>query len=202
MSISNLLTGGAQVGADLSINCHNVICDAESVFEAGLKTDTISEQTAGAGVNVDGVLLKDGQVAGSFPYFRAVKASGNILNASSGALNGWDSASGGMAGDFNLVDGFFYPPITGIYQFTGQFTFGSGGGSATDMRFRLSPAGGGIAIGTYTSGFGAGSSVHMSLSGGVLLTAGTYYYLTVYQTIATPLAATNFECSAVLLARV
>ena len=60
MSISNLLTSGAQAGADLSITCHNVICDAESVFEAGLRVDNIAEYTADNGVSIDGVLLKNG----------------------------------------------------------------------------------------------------------------------------------------------
>ncbi len=103
MSISNLLTSGAQAGADLSITCHNVICDAESVFEAGLRVDNIAEYTADNGVSIDGVLLKDGNVAcGKATATSAPIAGFDLCNKS--YVDGVVSGSGYVVGAVSSTD--------------------------------------------------------------------------------------------------
>jgi hypothetical protein len=200
MSISNLLTTGAQAGADLSITCHNVICDAESVFEAGLKTNTIAEYGAGAGVSIDGVLLKDGQVEGSFPYLRAIQASGSITGSSNGAL-AFDSASGGLAGQFVPASGLFTPLVSGMYAVSGSFDMNLGGASAGSLRFRFAKAGGENIFANSTVNYVSGGN-SAALSGLGFLDNTTFYYLTVFQTVGAPLAITNLKMNIVLLARV
>jgi hypothetical protein len=61
-------TGSAWVTAYITADGFVTVADAQTItgvktFDNGLNTDTISEETAAAGVTVDGVLLKDSQVS-------------------------------------------------------------------------------------------------------------------------------------------
>jgi hypothetical protein len=202
MSISNLLTSGAQAGADLSITCHNVICDAESVFEAGLQTDTIAEYTAGAGVSIDGVLLKDGQVAGSLPYWRALKTSDTVANASNVSFINYTSASSTGGGSFDLAAGTFTPTITGLYSVSVVYSFNGGapmaGGAVVLSATHNSPAGARV---QYTGDGYIGGQLFPTASGLMWLVAGFPVFAGTYQTIGSPLTISNLEFSGVLVAR-
>ncbi len=200
MSISNLLTSGAQAGADLSITCHNVICDAESVFEAGLKTNAIAEYGAGAGVSIDGVLLKDGQVEGSLPYFEALKATGSIATTTNALISAYDSVSGSLAGQFSLATGFT-PTVSGIYLITGIFTCNAGATSAGAIMEVSIYQNSLTNIQIQDNGY-VGGPISPTVSGLIKLTAGTLVNMEIYQTLASPLAITNLRLRAVLLARV
>ena len=71
--------------------------DSAVSFDAGVNTDTISEKTAAAGVTIDGVLLKDGDIS-------AVDAtlSGGVYLGGSGAANYLD----------DYEEGYYQPTMT------------------------------------------------------------------------------------------
>lgn len=69
--------GNTTVGGDLTVKGAANFAK-ETTFANGIKTDTISEKTDGAGVTVDGVVLKDG----------GITATGNVTTT--GDINGKD----------------------------------------------------------------------------------------------------------------
>lgn len=198
MSISNLLTSGAQAGADLSITCHNVICDAESVFESGLQTDTIAEYTAGAGVNVDGVLLKDGIVGGKFPSLRASKTLSSLGVNSGIQITTYTAVAGDMAAQFDLSAGTFTPTATGLYSLTATFSFNAGAPSANILIWGVY-AGGDYVIQQVMSGYTGGGLI-ATASGSVYLTAGVPAHVRIFQSLQNPLAVNNLKFTVCALA--
>lgn len=79
-------TGNTTVGGDLTV-AGAASFAKETAFANGIKTDTISEKTDGAGVTVDGVVLKDG----------GITATGNVTTT--GDINGKDiTATGALNG--------------------------------------------------------------------------------------------------------
>ena len=77
-------TGNTAVGGTLSVA-------GETTFANGIKTDTIKEATAGAGVTVDDVLLKDKGIEAADGKFKVDGATGDITGqniTAKGALNG------------------------------------------------------------------------------------------------------------------
>lgn len=80
------VTKNATVGGDLTVNGAANFAQ-ETTFANGIKTDTISEKNDGAGVNVDGVVLKDG----------GITATGNVTTT--GDIQGKDiTATGALKG--------------------------------------------------------------------------------------------------------
>jgi hypothetical protein len=132
-----------------------------------------------------------GGVQLDLPYLRAYKASASLAGSSNGAL-AFDSVSGGLAGEFVIGTGYFTPLVSGIYQISGRYDFNAGGGSAGFCFVRFARAGGTSVIADNAVNFSAGNNGVMT-SGLGYLVAGTYYYLTSYQTVGAPLAITDLE---------
>jgi hypothetical protein len=142
-----------------------------------------------------------GGVKISLPYLKAFKASDSRAGSSNSAFTAWDSVVGELAGEFNVTNGFFTPNVSGVYQIMGNYTFNAGAGSAGACIFRFAVAGGASIIATSNLGFIAGEQA-MTVSGCAVLNAGTYYYLTSYQTVGAPLALTDVDLYVVLLSKV
>lgn len=83
-AINYLHSGGGGGGGDI-MSDGSVPFTGQETFGAGLKTDTIAEKTAGAGVTIDGVLAKDGGIV----------AAAGAVGAPSYTFTG------------NLTDGFY-----------------------------------------------------------------------------------------------
>lgn len=80
------VTNNATVGGALTVKGAATFAK-ETAFAGGIKTDTISEKTDGAGVTVDGVLLKD----------KGITAAGNVTTT--GDIQGKDiTATGALKG--------------------------------------------------------------------------------------------------------
>lgn len=75
--------GNTTIGGDLTVKGAANFAK-ETTFANGIKTDTISEKTDGAGVTVDGVVLKDG----------GITATGNVTTT--GDINGKDITATGV----------------------------------------------------------------------------------------------------------
>lgn len=149
--------------------------------------------------NLQGILNSTGGVGLSLPYFRAVKASDSIPTATNDVITAYDSVSGSMASAFVPASGLFTPPKDGYYQITVKYFFSAGAPSAGVNIPTIAAAGGTIVINSPESGY-VGGSVLPTLSGAVWLSSSTYYYLSVYQTVANPLAISQIEFSAFLVA--
>lgn len=140
-----------------------------------------------------------GGVQLDLPYLRAYKATGSITGSSNGAL-AFDSVSSGLAGEFVIGTGFFTPLVSGIYHISGRYDFNAGGGSAGAIFMRFAVAGGKNVISDVNVNYPAGI-VGVMTSGLAYLTAGTYYYLTSYQTVGAPLAITDLELIIMLVSK-
>lgn len=99
-------TGDVNVGGNLWVG-------GTSRFIDGIETDTIDEATTGAGVTVDGVLLKDKGISAAGGKFTVNGATGNVTTAgaiqgaditATGALKGKTLGIGGVANDQFTVD--------------------------------------------------------------------------------------------------
>lgn len=99
-------TGDVNVGGNLWVG-------GTSRFIDGIETDTIDEATTGAGVTVDGVLLKDKGISAADDKFTVNGATGNVTTTgniqgnnitATGALKGKTLGIGGVANDQFTVD--------------------------------------------------------------------------------------------------
>lgn len=90
------VTNNATVGGALTVKGAATFAN-ETAFAGGIKTDTISEKTDGAGVTVDGVLLKDKGITAADGAFTVEGATGNVTTT--GDIKGKDiTATGALSG--------------------------------------------------------------------------------------------------------
>lgn len=95
-------TGNTTIGGDLTVaGAANFA--KETTFANGIKTDTISEKTDGAGVTVDGVVLKDGGITATGNVTTTGDINGKDITAT-GALNGKTLGIGGAGNAQFTVD--------------------------------------------------------------------------------------------------
>lgn len=112
-------TGNTTVGGDLTVNGAATFAK-ETAFAGGIKTDTISEKTDGAGVTVDGVLLKDKGITAADGAFTVEGATGNVTTT--GDIKGKDiTATGALSGASLDVTG--NATVCGTLGVTGDATF-------------------------------------------------------------------------------
>lgn len=69
--------------SEITVNDDVVLASGKSVSSPSISTDTISEKTSAAGVTIDGVLIKDGQVDGVDVSTLSVDTNGLVLVHSS-----------------------------------------------------------------------------------------------------------------------
>lgn len=132
-------TGDTTVGGDLTVNGAATFTQ-ETTFANGIKTDTISEKTDGAGVTVDGVLLKDKGITAADGAFTVDGATGNVTTT--GDIKGKDiTASGKLTVDSDATVG-------GNLGVTGNATVGGTLGVTGDATFSGNIKGQSLNIGT------------------------------------------------------
>lgn len=95
-------TGDTTVGGNLTVKGEANFAKA-TTFAGGIKTDTISENTDGEGVTVDGVVLKDGGITATGNVTTTGDIQGKDINAT-GALKGKTLGIGGTGNDQFTVD--------------------------------------------------------------------------------------------------
>lgn len=148
--------------------------------------------------NLQGVANVDGGLGLSLPYFRAVKASDSIPTTTNDVITAYDSVSGPMASAFATSTGLFTPPKDGFYQITAKYFFSAGAPSGGIYFLTLAQAGGTIVMSVPEVSY-AGGNVLPTISGALWLSSSTYYYLSVWQNVANPLAISQIELSAFLI---
>lgn len=113
------VTNNATVGGALTVKGAATFAK-ETAFAGGIKTDTISEKTDGAGVTVDGVLLKDKGITAADGAFTVEGATGNVTTT--GDIKGKDiTATGALIGASLDVTGS--ATVGGTLGATGDATF-------------------------------------------------------------------------------
>lgn len=113
------VTNNATVGGALTVKGAATFAK-ETAFAGGIKTDTISEKTDGAGVTVDGVLLKDKGITAVDGAFTVEGATGNVTTT--GDIKGKDiTATGALSGASLDVTG--NATVGGTLGVTGDATF-------------------------------------------------------------------------------
>lgn len=113
------VTNNATVGGALTVKGAATFAK-ETAFAGGIKTDTISEKTDGAGVTVDGVLLKDKGITAADGAFTVEGATGNVTTT--GDIKGKDiTATGALSGASLDVTG--NATVDGTLGVTGDATF-------------------------------------------------------------------------------
>lgn len=113
------VTNNATVGGALTVKGAATFAK-ETAFAGGIKTDTISEKTDGAGVTVDGVLLKDKGITAADGAFTVEGATGNVTTT--GDIKGKDiTATGALRGASLDVTG--NATVGGTLGVTGDATF-------------------------------------------------------------------------------
>lgn len=113
------VTNNATVGGALTVKGAATFAK-ETAFAGGIKTDTISEKTDGAGVTVDGVLLKDKGITAADGAFTVEGATGNVTTT--GDIKGKDiTATGALIGASLDVTGS--ATVGGTLGVTGDATF-------------------------------------------------------------------------------
>lgn len=113
------MTNNATVGGALTVKGAATFAK-ETAFAGGIKTDTISEKTDGAGVTVDGVLLKDKGITAADGAFTVEGATGNVTTT--GDIKGKDiTATGALSGASLDVTG--NATVGGTLGVTGDATF-------------------------------------------------------------------------------
>ena len=113
------VTNNATVGGALTVKGAATFAK-ETAFAGGIKTDTISEKTDGAGVTVDGVLLKDKGITAADGAFTVEGATGNVTTT--GDIKGKDiTATGALSGASLDVTG--NATVGGTLGVTGDATF-------------------------------------------------------------------------------
>ena len=145
-------TGDTTVGGNLTVKGEANFAKA-TTFAGGIKTDTISENTDGAGVTVDGVLLKDGGISAAGEKFTVdgatgdVTTDGNIQGAditATGALKGETLGIGGVANDkFTVDENGAVKAAGGKVEIdkTGKATFGENANNRTTIAGKLATFG-------------------------------------------------------------
>lgn len=112
-------TGNTTVGGDLTVNGAATFTK-ETAFANGIKTDTISENTDGEGVTVDGVVLKDGGITATGNVTTTGDIQGKDINAT-GALKGQTLGIGTNGSEFT-VDANGNAAVGGTLDVTGKTT--------------------------------------------------------------------------------
>lgn len=117
-------TGNTAVGGTLSVA-------GETTFANGIKTDTISENTDGKGVTVDGVVLKDKGISAAGDNFTVDGATGKVTTkgdiqgnniTATGALKGQTLGIGGTDNNQFTVDANGNTNVGGTLDVTGSTT--------------------------------------------------------------------------------
>lgn len=112
-------TGDTTVGGNLTVKGEANFAKA-TTFAGGIKTDTISENTDGEGVTVDGVVLKDGGVTATGNVTTTGDIQGKDINAT-GALKGQTLGIGTNGSEFT-VDANGNAAVGGTLDVTGKTT--------------------------------------------------------------------------------
>jgi len=112
-------TGDTTVGGNLTVNGEANFAKA-TTFAGGIKTDTISENTDGEGVTVDGVVLKDGGITATGNVTTTGDIQGKDINAT-GALKGQTLGIGTNGSEFT-VDETGNTKVGGTLDVTGATT--------------------------------------------------------------------------------
>lgn len=112
-------TGDTTVGGNLTVNGEANFAKA-TTFAGGIKTDTISENTDGEGVTVDGVVLKDGGITATGNVTTTGDIQGKDINAT-GALKGQTLGIGTNGSEFT-VDANGNAAVGGTLDVTGKTT--------------------------------------------------------------------------------
>lgn len=111
--------GNTTVGGDLTVKGAANFAK-ETTFANGIKTDTISEKTDGAGVTVDGVVLKDGGITATGNVTTTGDIQGNNITAT-GVLKGQTLGIGTNGSEFT-VDENGNAAVGGTLGVTGKTT--------------------------------------------------------------------------------
>ena len=112
-------TGDTTVGGNLTVKGEANFAKA-TTFAGGIKTDTISENTDGEGVTVDGVVLKDGGITATGNVTTTGDIQGKDINAT-GALKGKTLGIGTNGSEFT-VDETGNTKVGGTLDVTGATT--------------------------------------------------------------------------------
>lgn len=112
-------TGDTTVGGNLTVKGEANFAKA-TTFVGGIKTDTISENTDGEGVTVDGVVLKDGGITATGNVTTTGDIQGKDINAT-GALKGKTLGIGTNGSEFT-VDANGNAAVGGTLDVTGKTT--------------------------------------------------------------------------------
>lgn len=112
-------TGDTTVGGNLTVKGEANFAKA-TTFAGGIKTDTISENTDGEGVTVDGVVLKDGGITATGNVTTTGDIQGKDINAT-GALKGQTLGIGTNGSEFT-VDETGNTKVGGTLDVTGATT--------------------------------------------------------------------------------
>lgn len=112
-------TGDTTVGGNLTVKGEANFAKA-TTFAGGIKTDTISENTDGEGVTVDGVVLKDGGITATGNVTTTGDIQGKDINAT-GALKGQTLGIGTNGSEFT-VDANGNAAVGGTLDVTGKTT--------------------------------------------------------------------------------
>lgn len=112
-------TGDTTVGGNLTVKGEANFAKA-TTFAGGIKTDTISENTDGEGVTVDGVVLKDGGITATGNVTTTGDIQGKDINAT-GALKGKTLGIGTNGSEFT-VDANGNAAVGGTLDVTGKTT--------------------------------------------------------------------------------
>lgn len=149
----NITTSGdANVGGNLYVGGTSTF-KGKTEFKDGINTDKIEEATDGAGVTVDGVVLKDGGITAADGAFAVNGENGNVTTTgdiqgkditATGALKGQTLGIGGAANDQFTVDANGAVKAAGgkvEIDKTGKATFGENANNRTTIAGKLATFG-------------------------------------------------------------
>lgn len=133
--------GNTTVGGDLTVKGAANFAK-ETTFANGIKTDTISEKTDGAGVTVDGVVLKDGGITATGNVTTTGDINGKDITAT-GALNGKTLGIGTNGSEFYVDANGAVKAAGGKVKIdeTGKATFGNDANNTTTIAGKVATFG-------------------------------------------------------------
>ena len=144
--------------------------------------------------------VTDGGTNISLPHFQALKAT-QSLNIGANYLTAYDSKSGPLADQFDLVAGTFTPAKNGIYLITGRAEANAGVPSVNDFIFSVRDPIGTTIASLPMQGY-VGGIISPVVSSLVLLSPTQNYRLSFFQQLLVTLPLTNIIYTAVLIAEV